>query len=161
MDIDKEVDAIKGKIAEIREIKERAENLEKQRKASLAKLANLSEEEAKVEIMDIAEKKYEEDIMIRIKKLESVGQEKLEHKATEILTSTIQRLSSSVVSDIMSTTVNIPSDELKGKIIGKEGRNIKAFERATGVEVIVDDTPRSNYSFVFRPCSETSCQSGS
>ena len=141
MDIDKEVDAIKGKIAEIREIKERAENLEKQRKASLAKLANLSEEEAKVEIMDIAEKKYEEDIMIRIKKLESVGQEKLEHKATEILTSTIQRLSSSVVSDIMSTTVNIPSDELKGKIIGKEGRNIKAFERATGVEVIVDDTP--------------------
>ena len=91
--------------------------------------------------MALAEKKYEEDIMVRIKKLESLGQEKLEHKATEILTSTIQRLSSSVVSDIMSTTVNIPSDELKGKIIGKEGRNIKSFERATGVEVIVDDTP--------------------
>ena len=141
MDIDKEVDAIKGKIAEIREIKERAENLEKQRRASLAKLANLSEEEAKVEIINIAEKKYEEDIMVRIKKLESIGQEKLEHKAMEILTSSIQRLSSSVVSDIMSTSVTIPSDEIKGKIIGKEGRNIKAFERATGVEVIVDDTP--------------------
>lgn len=141
VDIDKEVDAIKAKIAEIREIKERAENLEKQRGASLAKLANLSEEEAKAEIINIAEKKYEEDIMVRIKKLESVGQEKFDHKAMEILTSSIQRLSSSVVSDIMSTSVNIPSDELKGKIIGKEGRNIKAFERATGVEVIVDDTP--------------------
>ena len=140
-DIDKEVESIKGKIVEIKEIKERAENIEKQRKVALAKLANLTEEEAKTEIINLAEKKYEEDIMVRIKKLESVGQEKMDHKATEILTSTIQRLSSSVVSDIMSTTVNIPSDELKGKIIGKEGRNIKAFERATGVEVIVDDTP--------------------
>lgn len=141
MDIDKEVESIKGKIVEIKEIKERAENIEKQRNISLEKLANITKEEAKTEIMTLAEKKYEEDIMVRMKKLESLGQEKLERKATEILTSTIQRLSSSVVSDIMSTTVNIPSDELKGKIIGKEGRNIKAFERATGVEVIVDDTP--------------------
>lgn len=141
IDIDKEVESIKAKIVEIREIKERAENLEKQRKTALAKLANLTEEEAKTEIINLAEKRFEEDIMVRIKKLETVGQEKLDHKANEILTSTVQRLSSSVVSDIMSTTVNIPSDELKGKIIGKEGRNIKAFERATGVEVIVDDTP--------------------
>lgn len=140
-DIDKEVESIKTKIVEIKEIKEKAENIEKQRTASLEKLANLTKEEAKLEIIALAEKKYEEDIMVRIKKLESLSQEKIEHKATEILTSTIQRLSSSVVSDIMSTTVNIPSDELKGKIIGKEGRNIKSFERATGVEVIVDDTP--------------------
>lgn len=140
-DIDKEVEAIKGKIIEIREIKERAENLEKQRKTAIAKLANLTEEEAKNEIINLAEKRFEEDIVVRIKKLETVGQEKLDRKANEILTSAVQRLSGSVVSDIMSTTVNIPSDELKGKIIGKEGRNIKAFERATGVEVIVDDTP--------------------
>lgn len=141
IDIDKEVEAIKGKIVEIREIKERAENLEKQRKASLEKVANVTEEEAKKEIISLVEKKYEEDIMVRIRKLESLGQEKLEQKASEILTSSIQRLSSSVASDVMSTTVNIPSDEMKGKIIGKEGRNIKAFERSTGVEVIVDDTP--------------------
>lgn len=141
LDIDKEVETIKGKIVEIKEIKEKAENLEKQRRASLEKIAHLSEEEAKTEIINLAEKRFEEDIMVRIKKIETVGQEKFDHKATEILTSTVQRLSSSVVSDIMSTTVNIPSDELKGKIIGKEGRNIKAFERATGVEVIVDDTP--------------------
>lgn len=141
LDIDKEVETIKGKIVEIKDIKDRAENLEKQRKASLEKIAHLSEEEAKTEIINLAEKRFEEDIMVRIKKIETVGQEKLDYKANEILTSAVQRLSSSVVSDIMSTTVNIPSDELKGKIIGKEGRNIKAFERATGVEVIVDDTP--------------------
>lgn len=141
MDIDKEAEAIKVRIVEIKEIREKTENLEKQRKTALEKLTHLTEDEAKTEIVNLVEKKYEEDIMVRIKKLESLGQEKLERKATEILTSTIQRLSSSVVSDTMSTTVNIPSDEMKGKIIGKEGRNIKAFERATGVEVIVDDTP--------------------
>lgn len=141
IDIDKEVESIKGKIVEIKEIKERTENIEKDKKASLEKIAHMTEEEAKKEIINLAEKKYEEDIMVRIKKLETIGQEKLDRKATEILTSTIQRLSVSSVSDIMSTTVNIPSDELKGKIIGKEGRNIKAFERVTGVEVIVDDTP--------------------
>lgn len=140
-DIDKEVEAIKGKIVEIREVKEKTENLEKQRKIALAKIANLTEEEAKTEIINLSEKKFEEDIMVRIKKLETAGQERLDRKAAEILTSAVQRLSTSVVSDIMSTTVNIPSDEIKGKIIGKEGRNIKAFERATGVEVIVDDTP--------------------
>jgi ribonuclease Y len=98
-------------------------------------------EEAKEEILKSTEKKYEEDILARIKKLELFGEEKYEAKAKEILTTAIQRLGNSVASDVMSTIVNIPSDEMKGKIIGKEGKNIKAFERATGVEVIVDDTP--------------------
>ena len=76
-----------------------------------------------------------------MQKMESSGAEKLEIKAREILTSAIHRLGNSVSSDTMATTVTIPSDEVKGKIIGKEGRNIKAFERATGVDVIIDDTP--------------------
>ena len=76
-------------------------------------------------------------------KLETQGQEKLEEKAKAILATSIQRLSNSVTSDMMTTHVPIPNDEIKGKIIGKEGRNIKAFERCTGVEVIVDDTPGS------------------
>ena len=67
--------------------------------------------------------------------------EKLERKAKDILVSTIHRLGNSVASDVMATTVSIPSDDLKGKIIGKEGRNIKAFEKVAGVEVIIDDTP--------------------
>jgi ribonuclease Y len=78
-----------------------------------------------------------------MKKLEMYGSEKIEEKAKEILATSIQRLSNSVTSDMLTTSVSIPSDEIKGKIIGKEGRNIKAFERCTGVEVIVDDTPGS------------------
>ncbi len=76
-----------------------------------------------------------------MKKLEEGGEEKLKNVAKEILVTSIQRLSTSVAADVMSTILTIPSDEMKGKIIGKEGKNIKAFERVTGVEVIVDDTP--------------------
>jgi ribonuclease Y len=115
--------------------------MEKEKQEQLEKIAKLSEEDAKNQIVAIAEKKYEEDILARLQKLEKNGEERLERKAQEILTTAIQRLGNSVSADILTTIVNIPNDELKGKIIGKEGRNIKAFERATGVEIIVDDTP--------------------
>src|SRR3989344_4012543 len=72
---------------------------------------------------------------------EIAGNERLEQRAKEILTTAVHRLGNSVVSDVLATTISLPSDEIKGKIIGKEGRNIRAFERATGVDVIVDDTP--------------------
>jgi ribonuclease Y len=141
IDIDKEVENIKKKIVEIKEIREKTEKIEAEKLSQLQKVSGLSVEEAKEEILKMTEKKYEEDIMSRIKKLEIFGAEKYEEKAKEILTTAIQRLGNSVASDVMSTIVNIPSDEMKGKIIGKEGKNIKAFERATGVEVMVDDTP--------------------
>ncbi len=141
IDIDKEVESLKKKVAEIKEIKERVDKMEQEKLAELQKIAGLSEAEAKEQVLKSVEQKYEEDILARIKKLEIFGQEKYEEKAKGILSTAIQRLGNSVASDALSTIVNIPSDELKGKIIGKEGKNIKAFERATGVEVIVDDTP--------------------
>lgn len=140
-DIDKEVEMIKEKAAEIRAIKEKADKLEVDRLAALEKAAHLSAEEAKNEIIRILEKKHEEDITVRMKKLENQGEDMLAQKAKDILAVSIQRLASSVASDFMSSTVEIPSDDVKGKIIGKEGRNIKTFERITGVEVLVDDTP--------------------
>ncbi|MDE1975117.1 MAG: ribonuclease Y [Patescibacteria group bacterium] len=140
-DLDKEVENIKKKADEIRTIKEKADKLEEDRLKALEKVANLTAEEAKNEIVSMLEKQNEQDFMVRMQKMENQGEEMLEGKAREILTTSIQRLASSVASDFMSSTVEIPSDDVKGKIIGKEGRNIKAFERATGVEVLVDDTP--------------------
>lgn len=142
-DIDKEVEEIKKRIEEIKSIRERAEKLEGEKKLELQKIAKLTPEEARDQILKVAEKNFEEDILVRMKKLETTGIEKLEERAREILATSIQRLSNSVTSDMLTTNVAIPNDEIKGKIIGKEGRNIKAFERATGVEVIVDDTPGS------------------
>lgn len=141
VDIDKEVESIKTKVVEIKEIREKAEKLETQKQAELQKISKLSEEEAREELFRTLEKKTEEDFAVRLKKLEQTGQDKLESKAKEIITTAIHRLGNNVTSDVFTTMVAIPNDEIKGKVIGKEGRNIKAFERATGVEVIVDDTP--------------------
>jgi len=140
-DIDKEAEIIKERAVEIRQIKERADKLEEDRKKALERVAALSAVEAKAEIMKTVEKNTESDILVRIQKLEAGGEEALERRAQDILAISIQRMANSVASDIMSTAVSIPNDEIKGKIIGKEGRNIKAFERITGVEVLVDDTP--------------------
>ena len=140
-DIDKEVDIIKEKAQEIRVIRDRAEKIEKDKTIELERITSMSVEDAKAMILNNVEKNSENDILARIQKLEQSGEEVLEKKAQEILSVSIQRLANSVASDIMSTSVTIQSDEIKGKIIGKEGRNIKAFERVTGVELIVDDTP--------------------
>jgi len=142
-DIDHEVENIKSKIAEVKEIKERVDSLESQKRTELEKISRLGQEEAKEQLLQSVEKKYEEEILSRMKKMETFGQEKLEQRAKDILSTTIQRLATSVSADLFTTNVDIPSDEIKGKIIGKEGRNIKAFERETGVEIIVDDTPGS------------------
>lgn len=150
-DIDSDVEELKQKVAEIKALKERADALYQEREKALEKTAALTREEAKQQLLSTVEKEHGEDIIVRLQKLEVMGVEKLEQKAREILTTTIQRLSTSVASDVMSTAVPIPSEDIKGKIIGKEGRNIKAFERATGVELVVDDTPGSIMISSFNP----------
>lgn len=140
-DLDQEAARIKEQIEEVRAIKAKAEQLVESREKELAKIALLSEEEAKEMLFDSMKKSHEEDMMIRLQKLEIDGKERLEAKAREILVSSIHRLGNAVNTDVVSTSVALPSDDVKGKIIGKEGRNIRAFERATGVDVLVDDTP--------------------
>jgi ribonucrease Y len=140
-DLDQEVESVKTKVAEIKQIKDRAEKMELEKKTALERVAGLSADSAKAELISTIEKNHVDDLTSRIRKLEQSGEETLESKAKDILASSIQRLANSVASDVMSTIVEIPSEEMKGKIIGKEGRNIKAFERMAGVELIVDDTP--------------------
>ncbi|HEY4500968.1 MAG TPA: ribonuclease Y [Candidatus Paceibacterota bacterium] len=121
--------------------KNEAEKLTAQRSKELAKVANLSEEKAREELFSEIEHAYEEAILLRLQKLEANGRERLEDKARSILTTTIHRLGNAVNAEVMSLSVTLPSDDVKGKIIGKEGRNIKAFERATGVDVLIDAEP--------------------
>lgn len=142
-ELDREIEGVKIRIEEVKGIKERADSLVEQRATELARVAGLTKEQAKTQLMAEIERESDEDLMMRVAKLERDGMEKLERKAKDILTTAIHRLGNSVASDTMATAVTIPNDDVKGKIIGKEGRNIKAFERATGVEVIIDDTPGS------------------
>ena len=142
-ELDSEIQAVKGKIEEVKNIKERAEALVQERANELAKVAGLSKDQAKEQLYSEIERENSEDFMMRTAKLERDGYERMERKAKDILVTAIHRLGNSVASDTMASAITIPNDDLKGKIIGKEGRNIKAFERATGVEVIIDDTPGS------------------
>jgi len=129
------------RVASREEFLEIAENLARERSKELSKVANLSEESAREELFSEIERAYEESILSRLQKLEAHGRERLEDKARAILTTSIHRLGNAVNAETMSLSVALPSDDVKGKIIGKEGRNIKAFERATGVDVLIDDSP--------------------
>lgn len=151
VDLDKEEEVLKGRFEEIKTIKEQTEALREEKKKELEKIAHLSAQEARDALLKEAEKEHEEDVLTRLAKLEQSGKEKIERRAKEILTTAIHRLGNSVSSDVLATSVTIPNDEIKGKIIGKEGRNIRAFERTAGVELIVDDTPGAVIISAFDP----------
>ncbi|KKQ81692.1 MAG: Ribonuclease Y [Parcubacteria group bacterium GW2011_GWF2_38_76] len=140
-DIDKEVENLKLKVSEIKDIRSKVEEIQIKSQEEMERISKLSEIEAKEQLFSVIEKKYEDDFVARMQKLERDGIERLDKKAKDILAVSIQRLASSTASEMMTTTVPISSDDIKGKIIGKEGRNIRAFERSAGVEVIIDDAP--------------------
>jgi len=142
-ELNREIEGVKTRIEEIKGIKERADALLNERTNALSAVAGLTRDDARAKLFEELERENAEDLMVRAQKLERDGMEKLDRRAKEILTTAIHRLGNSVASDTMATAITIPNDDIKGKIIGKEGRNIKAFERAAGVEVIIDDTPGS------------------
>ena len=141
VEIDREVENMKLKVEEVKKIKERVDGMQVEKEKELEKIAHLSVDDARETLFKNIEGKYEEDLLVRMQKMETSNTEKLDRRAKDILSASINRLASSTASEMMTTSVNIPNDEIKGKIIGKEGRNIRAFERASGVELIIDETP--------------------
>lgn len=140
-DLDELAEEVKSKENQIEEIESRLKKIEQDRIISLENISELSKDEAKKELISSIEKDQAEDLLVRIQKMDMSGKEKLEAKARDIITTAIHRFGNSVSSDVFSSNVTLPSDDIKGKIIGKEGRNIKSFEAATGVELIIDDSP--------------------
>ena len=107
----------------------------------LTKVANLTPEEAKKKIMAQVEESHKGELLDMLKKLEREKKEEIEKRSIDIIATALQRYSRAHISDITTTIFTLPSEDLKGKIIGREGRNIKALERITGVEFIIDETP--------------------
>ncbi len=116
-------------------------NLIKEQTLALERVANLRSDEAKQEIFRRVEEESKFEVAKLAKKIEDEAREVAEKKAKEIISFAIQRYSSDFVADATVSAVSLPSDEMKGRIIGREGRNIRAFEAATGVDLLVDDTP--------------------
>lgn len=132
-----------SKADEIRAIQEETEKLREEERKRLESVAQLSKEKAQEHLFQLVEEESKEALVNRMTKLEREAHEELEKRSLNIMATIIQKYSRSHVSEFTTTTVQIPSDEIKGKIIGKEGRNIRALEKETGVELIVDDTPES------------------
>ncbi len=132
---------LQEKIDHINKIKTALEKIHDQEMAKLQSVAEMTREEAKKVLMVKVEEESKTDLMGRIIKLEKESTESYEDKAREIIVSAIQRCASSHAAETTSTTVALPNEEMKGRIIGKEGRNIKAIEKLTGCELIIDETP--------------------
>ncbi|MFA5086694.1 MAG: ribonuclease Y [Candidatus Paceibacterota bacterium] len=129
------------KLEKLKEIKNDLETLKNEAIGKLEKIAGLNKEQAKTELLEKVEKEYQADVLERVRKLEERGADQYEKKAREIISTAVQGYALSQAQEITTSSVSIPSDEIKGRIIGKEGRNIRAFEKAAGVELIVDETP--------------------
>jgi len=127
------------------------QDLRKEHTSKLEDIAQISKEEARENLQKNIEKEYGSALAAQMKRLEKQNKDILNKRAQEILVSSIQRYGNSVENDIVSTVVKLPSEESKGKIIGKEGRNIKAFERASGVQLIIDETPNTIMISSFDP----------
>ncbi len=117
--------------------------LEEEKEVELQKIAQMTEAEAKEQVLEMAEQKSRDDMARIVRQIESEAKEEGERRARKIITTSMQRVASAAVSEHAVTIVPIPSDEMKGRIIGRAGRNIRAFEQAAGVNVIVDDTPEA------------------
>ncbi|GAC1383852.1 MAG: ribonuclease Y [Herpetosiphon sp.] len=120
-----------------------ADELRSQQALELERVANLTLEEARTLILERAEQHARDDTARVIRQIENEAKEEADKRARKIMGLAIQRLASDYVAEISVSTVPLPSEELKGRIIGREGRNIRAFEQITGVDIIVDDTPEA------------------
>ncbi|MEK7578887.1 MAG: Rnase Y domain-containing protein, partial [Patescibacteria group bacterium] len=142
-DLENDKKDLERQASQIKIIHQEADALKKKSEEIVEQISGLSREEAKAKLFNQVEEESKASLVGAIQKMERNRLEELEKKAREIMTTAIQRYARSHISEITTSTVNLPSDELKGRIIGKEGRNIRTLERLTGVEVIVDETPEA------------------
>lgn len=142
---------LQDKGEKLKSIKEDLESLRSEAETKLEKVADLSREDAKKELLALVEVENEKEILDRMRKLEERSQEKLQARAKEIVTLAIQKCAVAQTQELTTTTVLLANEDLKGRIIGKEGRNIRTFEKLTGVELIVDETPESVVISGFNP----------
>lgn len=151
LELEKRQDEVTKKNQRNDEIKKELERIREEQFQKLEKIAELTRDQAKRVLLDNTENTMKDELVTRIKKLQQTSQEELEKEAKNLLSTVLQRVASSHAAETTTTVVPLPSDDLKGRIIGKEGRNIKTIESLTGAEIIVDDTPESIVISGFSP----------
>ncbi len=139
------------KAEKLEQTKNEVEKIKEEQVEKLQKVAGMTKKEAEKVLLESTEKNVKDELLSRVRKIEKETQEQVDAKAKEMLTLAIERCASSHAAEHTSATINLPSDEMKGRIIGREGRNIKTIEKLLGVEVVVDDTPETILVSAFSP----------
>lgn len=149
--LDKEKIEIDEKEERINKTRNELKELRDKQLANLQRISGLSKEEAKKVLLDMVEKEEKDEVLRIIKNAEKEAKDEADEEAKKIIATVIGRLAPDITSESTVSTVSLPSDEMKGRIIGREGRNIQAFERLAGVDVIIDDTPEAVVISSFDP----------
>ncbi len=141
IEIEDRKNKIEEKAKKLEELKDRVRAIKQEQADKLQEIAGMDKAMAQEHLLRLVERDSEEMLMSRIRKLEKDNEDEIEKQSRKLLSLALTRFASSVSTDTTTTSVNLPNDEMKGRVIGKEGRNIKAIELLTGTEIIVDDTP--------------------
>jgi ribonuclease Y len=141
--LEKKDDSLNQRQQHIEEMESKVDELIRKQQTELERISSLTREEAKAIIIDKLEQELTHDSAIMIKESESRAKEEADKKAKEILSLAIQRCAADHVAETTVSVVNLPNDEMKGRIIGREGRNIRTLETLTGIDLIIDDTPEA------------------
>jgi len=149
--LEKKENQLNELLMETERIKQETEKLKEKEMQELHRIANLSWEEARQEVLTRVEKTLEHEVGLKIKEAEEQAKKESERIAREIVTQAIQRYAADFTAENTVSVVTLPSDEMKGRIIGREGRNIRTFEMITGVDLIIDDTPEAVIISCFDP----------
>ena len=149
--LEQKEEALETRVSDVLAAEERTRELEKQKVFELERISNLSVEDAKNLVLDEARNEYRHDMALMLRQMEDEAKETADRKAKDIVVSSIQRYASDYVSEVTVSVVSLPNDEMKGRIIGREGRNIRAIETLTGVDLIIDDTPEAVILSSFDP----------
>lgn len=142
-DVEKREKALAGKVGEIDKKLAEAEELFQKQKKDLEQLSGLTRDQARGELLGKLEKDLQLEIAVRVKEAEDRFKEEAKRKAVTVLSEAVQKCAPDFTAESLITVVSLPNDEMKGRIIGRDGRNIRAFESLTGVDVIIDDTPEA------------------
>jgi len=140
-ELDKRSEKLRKAEAEVESLKDEIREIRAKQQEKLEKVAKLSKAEAAEKLMQMTERDIKNDLKGLIAKLQNEAQETAEERASTIIVTAMERMASEVTAERTVTSLKLEDDEMKGRIIGKEGRNIQALQRATGVDIMVDDTP--------------------